>query len=106
ERMLSTTDGPPAAQLLYQEDTGRHITLTMRAAGKAGQTSFTFTRDSEGSRFVWQDAHMVYSLVGDMAQEKLLKVAEAVSRDLRMAAQQEEAAQAPNGSGDTGGEPA
>src|SRR3546814_20552915 len=72
----------PAAQLHYRDDNGQHVTLTMRAGGQAGQTSFTFARDGADSRFVWQDAHMAYSLVGTIAQEKLLEIAEAVSLSL------------------------
>lgn len=107
EDILPGAGGPPAAQLHYQDDSGQRVTLTMRAGGKAGQTSFTFTRDGNASRFVWQDAHMAYSLVGDMAQEKLLKIAEAVSRSLREDAPAEPSqataqAPAPAGSGSEG----
>ncbi|WP_340117581.1 hypothetical protein [Pelagibius sp. 7325] len=83
ERVITTAGGPPAAQLLYQDDAGQRVTLTMRAGGKAGQTSFTFARDGAASRFMWQDAHMAYSLVGQMEQDKLLRLAEAVSDSLR-----------------------
>jgi len=83
ERVITTASGPPAAQLLYQDEAGQRVTLTMRAGGKAGQTSFTFARDGAASRFMWQDAHMAYSLVGQMEQDKLLRLAEAVSDSLR-----------------------
>lgn len=98
EDLLPTGDGAPAAQLHYRDDSGQRVTLTMRAGGEAGQTRFTFARDGQGSRFVWQDEHMAYSLVGGMAQEKLLKIAEAVSRSLQKTAPaqpQQETAQAP-----------
>ncbi len=86
ERLMTTADGRPAAQLLYSDETGQRVTLTMRSGGKAGQTSFTFARDGAAARFFWQDAHMAYSLTGTMAQEKLLQIAEAVSASLRDAA--------------------
>jgi hypothetical protein len=82
-RVITTASGQPAAQLLYQDAAGQRVTLYMRAGGKAGQTSFTFTRDGDAAQFFWQDSHMAYSLVGKMAQEKLLRIAEAVSRSLR-----------------------
>ena len=113
EDILPGAGARPAAQLHYQDDTGQRVTLTMRSGGKAGQTSFTFTRDGDASRFVWQDAHMAYSLVGNMAQEKLLKIAEAVSQSLREGAPAEPSqatAQAPaasdSGSEGTAGTPA
>jgi anti-sigma factor RsiW len=105
ENILPAADGPPAAQLHYQDESGQRVTLTMRAGGKAGQTRFTFARDGDASRFVWQDAHMAYSLVGSMAQEKLLKIAEAVSQSLRdssPAPVPQETAQAPAPAGSAG----
>lgn len=83
ERLVTTADGRPAAQLLYSDTASQHVTLTMRSGGKAGQTSFTFARDGEAARFFWQDADMAYSLSGTMAQEKLLQIAEAISASLR-----------------------
>jgi anti-sigma factor RsiW len=83
ERLVTTSDGRPAAQLLYSDETGQRVTLTMRSGGKAGQTSFTFARDGDAARFFWQDAHLAYSLTAAMSQEKLLEIAEAVSASLR-----------------------
>jgi anti-sigma factor RsiW len=83
ERVITTKGGQPAAQLLYQDDEGQRVTLYMRAGGKAGKTSFTFTRDGEAAQFFWQDSHMAYSLIGKMAQDQLLRIAEAVSRSLQ-----------------------
>src|SRR3546814_13057256 len=54
--ILPGAGSAPAAQLHYRDDTGQHVTLTMRAGGQAGQTRFTFARDGADSRSVWQDA--------------------------------------------------
>lgn len=83
ERIIKTKTGHPAAQLLYQNQAGKRVTLYMRSGGKAGQTSFTFRRDGDASQFFWQDSHMAYSLIGRMAQQELLPIAEAISRSLR-----------------------
>ncbi len=83
ERIVKTKAGLPAAQLLYQNEAGKRVTLYMRHGGKAGQTGFTFRRDGEASQFFWQDSHMAYSLTGKMAQQELLPIAEAVGRSLR-----------------------
>jgi hypothetical protein len=88
ERVITTNSGQPAAQLLYQNGEGRRVTLYMRAGGKAGKTSFTFTREGEAAQFFWQDSHMAYSLIGKMAQDQLLRIAEAVSRSLQQSAQE------------------
>ncbi|WP_193370223.1 anti-sigma factor family protein [Pelagibius marinus] len=88
ERVITTSSGQPAAQLLYQNDEGQRVTLYMRAGGKAGKTSFTFTREGEAAQFFWQDSHMAYSLVGKMAQDQLLRIAEAVSRSLQQSTEE------------------
>lgn len=109
EHVVPGAGGPPAARLLYEDDDGERVTLTMHAGGKAGQASFTFMREGEASRFVWQDAHMAYSLAGSMSQEKLLQIAEAVSESLRRAppaAMPQETAQAPAKSGSGAESPA
>lgn len=95
EQVITTASGQPAARLLYQDDAGRRVTLYMRAGGKAGQTSFTFTRDGEAAQFFWQDSHMAYSLVGKMAQDQLLEIAEAVSKSLREGTEEPAAPAAP-----------
>lgn len=88
ERVITTGGGQPAAQLLYQNGDGQRVTLLIRAGGKAGKTSFTFTREGESSQFFWQDSHMAYSLLGKMAQDQLLEIAEAVSRNLKAGAEE------------------
>lgn len=85
ERIITTQAGKPAAQLLYQNGDGQRVTLLIRAGGTAGKTSFTFTREGEAAQFFWQDSHMAYSLMGKMAQDELLKLAEAVSRSFQKA---------------------
>src|SRR3546814_1204797 len=77
--ILPGAGSAPAAQLHYRDDNGQHVTLTMRAGGQAGQTSFTFARNGADPRFVWQHAQMAYSLVGTMEQENRQEIAEAGS---------------------------
>jgi anti-sigma factor RsiW len=88
ERVITTSGGQPAAQLLYQDGKGQRVTLYMRAGGKAGKASFTFTREGEAAQFFWQDSHMAYSLVGKMAQDQLLRIAETVNKSLQDAAEE------------------
>jgi len=83
QRAIDKDAGPPATQLLYQDAEGQRVTLSMRAGGKAGQTSFTFRRDGAAAQFLWQDEHLAYSLIGRMDEARLLSIAETVSRSLR-----------------------
>src|SRR3546814_10191824 len=77
--ILPGAGSAPAAQLHYRDDNGQHVTLTMRAGGQAGQTSFTFARDGADSRFVWQDAHMAYRSEEHTSElQSLLRISYAV----------------------------
>lgn len=87
QRVIRTASGQPAAQLLYQDESGQRVTLYMRAGGTADQITFTFTKVGEDAQFFWQDQHMGYSLVGKMPQDKLLRIAEAINQSLRQDAQ-------------------
>lgn len=92
------SDSGPAARLHYEDANGQRVTLTMRAGGKVGQKDFTFLRDGGPPRFVWHDGQMAYSLAGGLGQDKLQRIAEAISHGLR--ADQPVSAQA---SGETSG---
>jgi len=87
QQVIRTASGQPAAQLLYQDESGQRVTLYMRAGGTADQITFTFTKVGEDAQFFWQDEHMGYSLVGRMPQDKLLRIAEAINQSLRQSPQ-------------------
>ena len=86
ERLIQTASGQPAAQILYQDDSGQRVTLYMRSGGQSDQTSFTFTQAGEAAQFIWQDGSMAYSLIGRMPQDQLLGIAEAINESLRNSA--------------------
>jgi anti-sigma factor RsiW len=93
------SDAGPAARLHYEDASGQRVTLTMRAGGKTGQKDFTLLRDGEASRFVWQDGQMAYSLAGGLGEDKLQRIAEAISQSLR--SDQPVSAQAAGDAGNT-----
>lgn len=86
------SESGPAARLHYEDGNGQRLTLTMRAVGQTADSGSAFLRGAETSRFVWQDAHLAYSLAGGLGQDKLQQIAETISRSLR--ADQPVAAQA------------
>lgn len=77
------SDAGPAARLHYEDSSGQRVTLTMRAGGKTSERDFTLLRDGEAPRFVWQDGQMAYSLAGGLGEDKLQRIAEAISNSLR-----------------------
>ncbi|MBL4693691.1 MAG: anti-sigma factor [Magnetovibrio sp.] len=71
----------PAAQFMYEDDTGRRITVYVRAHnGEA--TAFKFISKNNVSAFYWKDAPFAYALSGDIPRAELLKIAHVVYEDL------------------------
>ena len=80
-RLLPGSDGGPAAQFMYEDQSGRRLTLYLRhAQWDSGETAF---RDAERvgvSLFYWIDGPFGYALAGDLDRERLLEVARLVYR--------------------------
>lgn len=73
----------PAAQFMYEDQAGRRLTLYV-AADRSGarQTAFRYSQHEGVSVFYWVDGPLAYALSGELPREPLLKVAEAVYRDM------------------------
>ncbi len=77
-RLLPDRDGLPAAQFMYEDTTGRRLTLYMRKETGLNNTSFRFhERDGLGS-FYWIDRPLAYALTGRLSREELIVLANAV----------------------------
>ena len=82
-RLLSGPQGP-GAQFMYQETSGRRLTLYVSAQeGNAADTAFRFSREGGISVFYWIDQNYGYALSGEIKRESLLAVATAVYQQLR-----------------------
>jgi anti-sigma factor RsiW len=69
--------GGPAAQFMYQDGTGRRLTMYVRSAGKSDNTAFQFA-DSRGlSAFYWIDQPLAYAIVGEISRAQLAVIARA-----------------------------
>ena len=71
----------PAAQLMYEDDRGARLTLYIRASD-SGETSFRFAQSGEVSAFSWIDGGLGYVISAALDRERLLRIAEAVYRQL------------------------
>ncbi|PWC56954.1 anti-sigma factor [Azospirillum sp. TSO22-1] len=80
-RLLSDTDGP-AAQLMYQDATGRRITLYARPTRDPADTSFRFAHDGNVQAFYWRDNGLAWALTGELDRVTLSGIAEDVYRAL------------------------
>ncbi|WP_422367959.1 anti-sigma factor family protein [Pelagibius sp.] len=79
DRVLPFSDSDAAAQLIYEDDNGQRITLYLRGGQNAAKSTFAFRREGEVSQFFWQDGRFAFSLIGMMAQGRLLEIAEAIN---------------------------
>lgn len=73
-RMLPAASGP-AAQFMYENDTGDRLTLYVERNRTGGETAFRFTAEGEVSAFYWKDGPLAYALIGRAGREQLLGLA-------------------------------
>jgi anti-sigma factor RsiW len=70
--------GLSAAQFMYEDHTGRRLTLYMRKEMGLENTSFRFfERDGFGS-FYWIDRPLAYALSGRLSRDELMNLANVV----------------------------
>jgi anti-sigma factor RsiW len=81
-RLLPDQLGLPAAQFMYEDASGRRLTLYLRKETGLNNTSFRFyERDGFGS-FYWIDRPLAYALSGRLSREELLSLANSVYAQL------------------------
>ncbi len=81
-RLLSSERGP-AAQFMYQDAKGQRLTLYVRVSSEGReQTAFRFAQENSVRVFYWLDGRIGYALSGETDRGELLRVAEAVYRQL------------------------
>ncbi|MBN9086671.1 MAG: anti-sigma factor [Reyranella sp.] len=72
-------NGSAAAQLMYDDASGKRLTLYVRAA-EGSETAFRFQRDGEAATFAWIDQGFGFAVTAPATREELLPIAEAVYR--------------------------
>lgn len=76
--LLPDQDGHPAAQFMYEDATGRRLTLYIRKETGLDNTAFRFfERDGFGA-FYWIDRPLAYALTGRLSRDELMTLANAV----------------------------
>ena len=81
-RLLPDQNGLPAAQFMYEDGSGRRLTLYLRKETGLNNTSFRFyERDGFGS-FYWIDQPLAYALSGRLSRDELLSLANFVYAQL------------------------
>lgn len=64
-----------AAMMMYEDDTGRRVTLYVSSAPEDGETAFRFVRGDDAQGFWWVDEGLGCALVGDLPRDLLRAIA-------------------------------
>lgn len=81
-RLLASESGP-AAQFMYQDERAQRLTLYVRVFDQVqADAAFRYALQDGVGVFYWVDGRMAYALSGEVDRTQLLRVAEAVYRQL------------------------
>lgn len=76
-------DRSPGAQFMYQDSKGQRLTLYVRVDATATrETAFRFAQEKTVGVFYWVDQKLAYALSGEIEKGELLRVANAVYKQL------------------------
>jgi len=82
-RLLPGNEGQAVAQFMYQEPSGKRLTLYVTPPHKGDKvTAFRFAQEGPVSVFYWIDQDCGYALSGEVDKPTLAKVATAVYRQI------------------------
>ena len=70
--------GLPAAQFMYEDGTGRRLTLYIRKETGLNNTAFQFAERDGFGAFYWIDRPLAYAIAARLSREELMSLANAV----------------------------
>ncbi len=73
-RLLPANDGP-AAQYMYEDASGRRVTLYIIPTSEAEETSLRYTEAKGLQSYLWTDNELACALVGDLPRAHLQQIA-------------------------------
>lgn len=80
-RLLPAANGP-AAQVMYEDETGQRVTLYIVAMKDGGETDFRYIRLETFDAFAWTDETISCVLVGSLPRDRLLEIATSAYKQL------------------------
>ncbi len=72
-RLLPASTGP-AAQFMYQDASGRRLTLYCRASTEAGETAFRIVHQGKLTALYWRETGIAWALLGELPRDELLRL--------------------------------
>ncbi len=82
-RLLPTASAA-AAQLMYEDEGGRRISVYVEAVPQGSKTEFRFVDENGLGAFYWLDGQSGFALVGPLQRSELLDLAKAVYQQIEM----------------------
>ena len=80
---LVADEGAPAAQCMYQNGNKNRLTLYVRSARNAKDTSFRITTERGVFAFYWIEAPYAYALIGKVDRDNLVSLGKIVHTHLQ-----------------------
>lgn len=81
-RLLAMKKGRPAAQLMFENNTGQRITLLVSKNPAYNDHAFLFKNEDKTNAFYWMDATIAYSVSGKIQRDKLQSVSEGIYQQI------------------------
>ena len=75
---LLPSDAGPAAQFMYEDASGRRLTLYVGQNAQPRSTAFRYQAEGPVSAFYWIDGPLGYVLIGEAERDRLLQLARLV----------------------------
>ncbi|MDN5926350.1 MAG: anti-sigma factor [Hyphomicrobiales bacterium] len=79
---LLPAQGGPAAQFMYEDDTGHRVTLYIIPAKEGREISFRYAKLDRLEAFFWTDEAISCALVGDLPRARLQEIASRAYKQL------------------------
>jgi anti-sigma factor RsiW len=73
-RLLPASTGAAAAQLMYQDPSGRRLTLYCRATSEPGETAFRILHRGKLTALYWREEGTAWALLGELPRDELLRL--------------------------------
>lgn len=73
-RLLPAEGGKPAAHFLFEDQTGRRVTIYVSLYKSGQDTAFRYQKMQGAGAFVWLEPDLGYAIAGDVPRELLLAI--------------------------------
>lgn len=77
-RLLPGENGAPAAQFMYENASGRRVTVYVSPYRSGQVTAFRYQTVDDVGAFIWLEPEMAYAVAGDIPRDPLLAVSKIV----------------------------